>query len=71
LLTISWQTPLQGAAKIDFAATVCQYFGCAGSTWVSLPTAGFGKDPVEMQGHTFDPSGNPVSRSFHIACFPD
>jgi hypothetical protein len=55
--------------KLIFAATV----GSALDEPVApgLITVGFGKDPAEMQVHTFDPSGKPAPRSFHIACFRD
>jgi hypothetical protein len=67
--TISWQIPLQGVAKTNFAATI----GSALDEPVTpgLITVGLGKDPSEMQVHTFDPSGKPAPRSFHIACFRD
>jgi hypothetical protein len=67
--TLSWQIPLQGAAKTNFAATI----GSALDEPVmpGLITVGFGKDPSETQVHTFDPSGKPAARSFHIACFRD
>ena len=67
--TITWQIPLQGGAKSNFAATV----GSALDEPVApgLITVGFGKDPAEMQVHTFDPSGKPAPRPFHIACFRD
>jgi len=67
--TISWQIPLQGVAKTNFAATI----GSALEEAVApgLITVGLGKDPAEMQVHTFDPGGKPAPRSFHIACFRD
>jgi hypothetical protein len=67
--TISWQIPLQGAAKTNFAATI----GSALDEPVTpgLITVGFGENPAAMQVHTFDPNGKPARRSFHIACFRD
>lgn len=67
--TIHWQVPLQGAVKTNFSATI----GSALDEPVlpGLITVGLGKDPAEMQVHTFDPSGRPAARSFHIACFRD
>ena len=67
--TITWQTLLQGAAKTNFAATI----GSALDEPVvpGLITVGLGQDPAEMRVHTFDPSGKPAPRSFHIACFRD
>ena len=64
-----WQIPLQGAAKTNFAATI----GSALDEPVvpGLITVGLGQDPAEMRVHTFDPSGKPAPRSFHIACFRD
>ena len=67
--TISWDIPLQGVAKTNFAATV----GSALDEPVApgLITVGLSKDPAEMQVHTFDPTGKPAPRPFHIACFRD
>ena len=67
--SIRWQIPLQGAAKTNFAATI----GSALDEPVrpGFITVGFGKGPSEMQVHTFDASGKPAPRSFHIACFRD
>ena len=66
---INWKTPLQGAAKTNFAATS----GSAIKEPVSpgLITVGLKNDPSQMQVHTFDPSGRPAARPFHIACFRD
>jgi hypothetical protein len=67
--TIRWQVPLQHAAKTNFSATI----GGALDEPVlpGLITVGLSKDPAEMQVHTYDPSGEPAARSFHIACFGD
>ena len=67
--TIRWQVPLQGAVKTNFSATI----GSALEEPVlpGLITVGLSKDPAEMQVHTFDPSGKPAPRPFHIACFRD
>jgi hypothetical protein len=66
---ITWKIPLQGAAKTNFAATI----GSAMEEQVSpgLITVGLRNDPSQMQVHTFDPSGKPAARPFHIACFRD
>jgi hypothetical protein len=60
---------LQGAAKTNFAATI----GSAMDEQIppGLITVGLSNNPSQMQVHTFDPSGNPAARSFHIACFRD
>ena len=67
--TIRWQVPLQQVAKTNFAATI----GSALDEPVlpGLITVGLSKDSAEMQVHTYDPSGEPAARSFHIACFRD
>ena len=67
--TISWKAPLQGVAKTNFAATIGSELDEPVAP--GLITVGFGKDPAEMQVHTFDSSGKPAPRSFHIACFRD
>lgn len=67
--TITWKIPLQGVAKTNFAGTI----GSAADEPVSpgLITVGLAQDPSQMQVHTFDPSGKPAARAFHIACFRD
>jgi hypothetical protein len=52
------------AARTKLAATV----GSALDEPVApaLMTIGFGKNPAEMHVYTFDPSGKPAPRSFHI-----
>lgn len=67
--TIRWQLPLQGAVKTNFSATI----GSALDEPVlpGLITVGLSNEPAEMQVHTFDPTGRPAARSFHIACFRD
>jgi hypothetical protein len=66
---IRWQVPLQQVAKTNFAATI----GSALDEPVlpGLITVGLSQDSAEMQVHTYDPSGEPAARSFHIACFRD
>jgi hypothetical protein len=67
--TITWQVPLRGEVKTNFAGTI----GSATDEEVSpgLITVGLGQEPNQMRVHTFDPDGNPAARSFHIACFRD
>ena len=67
--TITWKIPLQGAAKTNFAGTI----GSSLDEPVEpgLITVGLAADPSQMQVQTFDPSGKPARRSFHIACFRD
>jgi hypothetical protein len=66
---ITWKIPLQGEAKTNFAGTI----GSAKEEPVEpgLITVGLMKDPNQMQVHTFDVSGKPAKRAFHIACFRD
>ena len=66
---ITWKIPLQGEAKTNFAGTI----GSATDEPVEpgLITVGLMKDPNKMQVHTFDVSGKPAKRPFHIACFRD
>ena len=67
--TITWQVPLQGEAKTNFAGTI----GSATYEDVlpGLITVALGQEPNQMRVHTFDPGGTPAARSFHIACFRD
>lgn len=66
---IRWQIPLQGVAEAIFAAIVG---GALNEPVASGPiTFGFDRNPVDMQAHTFDPSGKLTQRSFHIGCFRD
>jgi hypothetical protein len=66
---ITWKIPLQGAVKTNFAGTI----GSAMDEPVSpgLITVGLTRDPSQMRVQTFDPSGQPAPRPFHIACFRD
>ena len=34
-------------------------------------TVGLMQDPMKMHVHTYDVSGKPAKRSFHLACFRD
>jgi hypothetical protein len=66
---ITWKIPLQGAAKTNLAATI-------GSTIDEQVTSGLitvdlRSDASQMQVHTYDPSGKPAARPFHVACFRD
>jgi hypothetical protein len=66
---ITWKIPLQGAVKTNFAATI----GSTMDEQVSpgLITVSLRADSSQMQVHTYDPSGRPAARPFHIACFRD
>jgi hypothetical protein len=66
---ITWKIPLQGEAKSNFAGTI----GSAMDERVEpgLITVSLMKDPSKMQVHTYDVSGKPAKRPFHIACFRD
>ena len=66
---ITWKIPLQGAVKTNFSGTI----GSALDEPVSpgLITVSLTKVPLQMKVHTFDPTGRPAARPFHIACFRD
>ena len=66
---ITWKTPLQGEAKTNFAATI----GSAMEEKVDpgFITVGLTENPKQLQVHTFDATGKPAARSFHIAAFRD
>ena len=66
---ITWNIPLQGEAKTNFAATI----GSAMEEKVDpgFITVGLTENPKELQVHTFDTAGKPAARSFHIAAFRD
>jgi hypothetical protein len=66
---ITWKQPLQGEAKTNFSGTI----GSAMAEFVEpgLITVGLTKDPNQMQVHTYDATGKPSRRPFHIACFRD
>jgi hypothetical protein len=66
---ITWKIPLQGDAKTNFAGTI-------GSVMEEMVepgfiTVGLTGDPKQLQVHTFDTTGKPAPRSFHIAAFRD
>ena len=66
---LTWKVPLQGEAKTNFAATI-------GSALIEAVDPGFitvalSNDPNKMHVRTYDVSGRPAKRSFHIACFRD
>ena len=66
---ITWRIPLQGDAKTNFAGTI----GSALEEKVEpgFITVGLTDDPKQMQVHTFDCTGKPAARPFHIAAFRD
>jgi hypothetical protein len=66
---ITWKIPLQGEVKTNFSGTV----GSAMDEPVEpgLITVGLTNDPNTMRVQTFDASGKPARRPFHIACFRD
>jgi|GEM_PF-635301 len=66
---ITWKLPLQGEAKTNFSATIGSSMEEA--VQPGLITVGLMKDPHKMQVHTYDVSGKPAKRSFHIAAFRD
>ena len=66
---ITWKIPLQGEAKTNFACAI----GSAAFEAVEpgFCTVGLMQDPMKMHVHTYDVSGKPAKRSFHLACFRD
>lgn len=66
---ITWKIPLQGEAKTNFAGTI----GCGFDEKVEpgFITVGLTEDPKQMQVHTYDVTGEPAPRPFHIAVFRD
>ena len=66
---LTWKVPLQGDAKTNFSGTI-------GSSLIEdvapgLITVGLCKDPRQMRVRTYDPTGKPARRPFHIAAFRD
>jgi hypothetical protein len=66
---ITWKLPLQGEAKTNFSATIGS--GMCEACQPGLITVGLCKSPHQMLVHTYDPSGKPARRPFHIAAFRD
>ena len=66
---ITWKLPLQGEAKTNFSATIGS--GMFEAVQPGLITVGLCESPNQMQVHTYDPSGKPARRPFHIAAFRD
>jgi len=66
---ISWKIPLQNEAKTNFACVV----GSVAQEAVEpgFCTVGLMADPMKMNVHTYDVTGKPAKRSFHLACFRD
>jgi hypothetical protein len=66
---ITWKIPLQGDVKTNFAGTI----GSALEEKVEpgFITVGLTDDPKQLQVHTFDTTGKPAPRPFHIAAFRD
>ena len=66
---ITWKIPLQGEAKTNFAGTI----GSAMDEKVEpgFITVGLTKDPKQMKINTYDLTGKPAPRPFHIAAFRD
>ena len=67
--TISWLDELQGSAKTNFSCVV-------GSEMYEdvepgICTVGLLPDAHEMRVRTYDPSGKPADRPFHLAVFRD
>ena len=66
---ITWNIPLQGDAKTNFAGTIGSALG--EDVQPGFITVGLTDDRSQMQVHTYDVDGKPARRSFHIACFRD
>ena len=66
---ITWELPLQGEAKTNFSATIGS--GMFEAVQPGLITVGLCESPNQMQVHTYDTSGKPARRPFHIAAFRD
>ena len=66
---ITWKLPLQGGVKTNFSATI----GSALYEVVQpgLITVSLCQEPNKMRVNTYDPSGKPAPRPFHIAAFRD
>ncbi|MEI8369566.1 MAG: hypothetical protein WCJ31_14110 [Planctomycetia bacterium] len=66
---ITWKVPLQGEAKTNFSGTI----GSAMDEAVEpgLITVGLMADKMQMRVRTYDPSGKPAPRPFHIGVFRD
>ena len=68
-----WESWFRNLAETHALAPILAFVPTVrrGQTWLAAAAVGLGQDPAEMQVHTFDPSGKPAPRSFHIACFRD
>ena len=66
---ITWKLPLQGEVKTNFAATLGSAMGEPVDP--GFITVGLTNDAKQLQVHTFDTSGKPAARPFHIAAFRD
>ena len=66
---ITWKLPLQGQVKTNFAATI----GSALDEPVEpgFITVGLTSDPRQLRIRTYDITGKPAARPFHIAAFRD
>ena len=66
---VSWKIPLQGTAKTDFSRVI----GSVAYEPVEpgFCTVGLLEDPMKMRVCTYDVTGKPAKRSFHLACFRD
>ena len=66
---ITWKIPLQGEVKTNFAGTIGSALG--EKVEPGFITVGLTENPKQLQVHTFDTTGKPAARSFHIAAFRD
>lgn len=66
---ITWKVPLQKEAKTNFSCVI----GSAAQEDVEpgLCTVGLLADPLQMRVKTYDPTGKPARRPFHLAAFRD
>ena len=67
---ITWKVPLQGEAKTNFAGTIGS---CEANEKVEpgFITVALTSDPKQLRVHTYDVTGRPAARPFHIAAFRD
>jgi hypothetical protein len=66
---ITWKLPLQGEVKTNFSGTIGSSLD--EDVQPGLITVGLCKDPHQLRVRTYDPSGKPARRCFHIATFRD
>jgi hypothetical protein len=66
---ITWKLPLQGEVKTNFSGTIGSV--TFEDVQPGLITVGLSKDSCQMRVKTYDATGKPARRPFHIAAFRD